>query len=49
MNFVFTAVLSFLTVPVPAGAPPATGNHEYWLTCIEEGVAVPPIVIKVKP
>jgi len=46
MNFVFTAVLSFLTVPAPAGA---TENHEYWLMSVEEGTAVPPIVIKVKP
>ena len=48
MNFVFTAVLTFLTVPA---APPAaaTGNHEYWLMSIEEGTAVPPTVIKVKP
>jgi hypothetical protein len=48
MNFVFTAVLTFLTVPVPAGAP-APENHEYWLMSVEEGTAVPPIVIKVKP
>ena len=46
MNFVFTAVLTFLTVPA---APPAPENHEYWLMSVEEGTAVPPTVIKVKP
>jgi hypothetical protein len=45
MNSVFAVVFAWWRQATTG----AKDVHVYWLTCIEEGVAVPPIVIKVKP
>ena len=33
----------------PPSSPTADEKHAFWLSCTEQGIAVPPVEIKVKP
>ena len=35
--------------PTPPPSPTADEKHAFWLSCTEQGIATPPVEIKVKP
>ena len=36
-------------VQSPPPSPTADEKHAFWLSCTDQGIAVPPVEIKVKP
>lgn len=49
-----TDIVSRIITPPPSPTDKEKGfdghlPHDFWLSCVEKGVAVPPIAIKVKP